>query len=785
MAEGDGMEAYSVLVGNGDDNDQQQQSQQYLSEDRGDGRVQSEMMSRMGSMRRSKSEVVKVEERFLEIPLARCCGYYCCNMCSTVENEDVKVVCTNGRCCFLLLFFWIFLATIIPNMWYKALDDAVYEELVIDSPLAKSYDAFVSDENARIQDRVEIKFFLFHVTNPKDVIDRGEPPHVMELGPFTYKVATEHHNITWSSDKDDVFYVDWQRYIFDPSKSITDDDKLAMVTSVNIPFQILVAVANTIGGKDLVNFLVGLLFNANLKYPKDYIFTTKSVRDHLFGYYDDEFADNLVVHTIISLLSMFLHKPVDFYPAFVQNYSSPVDVFKTNGYNALHTGRRDRKKMRHALWYHNSSTIPQWNSHQARMVKGSDGHFFGREEVDSGKPLTVWLPELLRHARITYTGKKERINGITTEKYEIAKDTFQNALLYPKNADYYSFGPNGLFNISIHAGNTPLFVSKPHFLDGDEFLWKAIHGLTEPDRELHDIQYHIHHCTGVGFQVSQRFQYNVRLDPLKDLIPTMPPSTYIPIFWMETIDQISRSHEHSFKRADEIDEFVGWIKAIGKYAGIVCLICLISLSIMTQHDQLVLEERLAHLDEAWEDHHQSSGETPDIRVLDPKGKLIREWISFVLFCFAVNVVVGYATWTVDTDEIEVWKLDPQLHTSATFQYLTTMTFVGLFACITGTLAARKEIVRYSREEIRIMDSALLEGAKNHPCQVGWLFAAIAVVCFGTPALLIQYLAVCGPYHHHCRYSTWTFILSKAGIAAFEATVVFYVAATYILKRSLR
>jgi hypothetical protein len=145
--------------------------------------------------------------------------------------------------------------------------------------------------------------------------------------------------------------------------------------------------------------------------------------------------------------------------------------------------------------------VPVWANDYANRVVGSDCSFFPREV--SQKQLECFISDIYRTAYVAYEGNVG-LHNVNLRRYGLRYEDLLNATEYPENAQYYQFGPTGLSNITTAAG-LPMFLSKPHFLDGAYSLYNDVDGL-KPDRQIHDTFIDIEPITGVLFRAHKRLQ---------------------------------------------------------------------------------------------------------------------------------------------------------------------------------------------------------------------------------------------------------------------------------------
>ena len=136
-----------------------------------------------------------------------------------------------------------------------------------------------------------MKFYVYHVTNPDQVVDGTEKPFVQEKGPYAYREARSKIHSNFSEESTFVIYGQVKTYHFDKEKSCENCDKDDVVTVINAPMVGLAYIIQTDPG--LAN--LATIFNKaitkgeyrNLK-PPDYATV-----------YDEEWKDSLFMNATI------------------------------------------------------------------------------------------------------------------------------------------------------------------------------------------------------------------------------------------------------------------------------------------------------------------------------------------------------------------------------------------------------------------------------------------------------------------------------------------------------
>jgi hypothetical protein len=106
-------------------------------------------------------------------------------------------------------------------------------------------------------------------------------------------------------------------------------------------------------------------------------------------------------------------------------------------------------------------------------VYGFDGEMFGRPM--RSKTIDVFIGDIFRAVKLNHTTSLTDWYDVKLKRYEVKYSEILNATSAPGNADYYSYSPNGLWNLSLPTAATT-FISFPHFLFGDDVLVDSVEG---------------------------------------------------------------------------------------------------------------------------------------------------------------------------------------------------------------------------------------------------------------------------------------------------------------------
>ncbi|RYY83742.1 hypothetical protein EON63_10550 [archaeon] len=146
----------------------------------------------------------------------------------------------------------------------------------------------------------------------------------------------------------------------------------------------------------------------------------------------------------------------------------------------------------------------------ANRAQGSDCTLFGR-------PLTshkaqVFISDVFRSAYAEVMSTEKWYHDIPVQRFGIQQRDIYNASINPNNAQYYSFGPTGLLNLTM-ADNLPVFVTFPHFYMADSSLVEAVVGV-QPIKEIHETIVDVEPHTGALVRAKKRLQVNYQVDSM-------------------------------------------------------------------------------------------------------------------------------------------------------------------------------------------------------------------------------------------------------------------------------
>jgi len=199
----------------------------------------------------------------------------------------------------------------------------------------------------------------------------------------------------------------------------------------------------------------------------------------------------------------------------------------------------------------------------------------------------AWVDTAFRHVALTYN-ESLSLYGVNLFRFTIQHDQLLNASANPENAAYYMFLPSGMANLSAPYNGTPLYVSKPHFLDAAPCYFEQV-VMTPPNRTLHETVLDIEPTTGATFNAKKRLQLNLYIRPILLLYPNLP-EVYCPMVWIEEGGTITESLADQFKSnintAMAVETWVGiGGKAVGALFLLIAIIAFIGVVVFSYKER--------------------------------------------------------------------------------------------------------------------------------------------------------------------------------------------------------
>lgn len=367
---------------------------------------------------------------------------------------------------------------------------------------------------------VYMKYYVFDLKNPEEVMKGAAVPAVEQKGPYSYRELRSNEVLNWTSDKSIVTFMPNRTYVFDPETSCEGcDDKKDTFMSVNIPLMTLALwVRNNNYDKKHVFCFFGMEIEAEAFKVK--LFKKKTVNQILWGYKDPflEFLISASQGIHIPLINKTVTCPgQDGLTDFIQlQYNNTY-----YGVSAVNTGQTDINKLEQFTMWRGESRLSWWSDKYANMINGTDGTQFS-PGVKKDDTLYAFSPEVCRSLYFVYESD-QTVKDINLLRFTAPKELYLSGDVYKPNKGFCvppGCLPTGLLNISrCQPLNPPVVLSPPHFYQSDKSLLKAVEGLN-PEKSKHETYVDIEPITGIVMRAAKRIQINVAVEPVKMFAPT-------------------------------------------------------------------------------------------------------------------------------------------------------------------------------------------------------------------------------------------------------------------------
>ena len=159
-------------------------------------------------------------------------------------------------------------------------------------------------------------------------------------------------------------------------------------------------------------------------------------------------------------------------------------------------------------------------------IRGTDGAQFA-PFLDKERDLWIFSSDLCRSLYLSFDAETS-VMGIDTLRYRPPKEifkisdpdnycyihNFQECVIKNTTSDSYDISKcvqdelalDGVVNLQgCYGGTVPVYMSSPHFLNGDKKLLDFVDGL-HPDKDLHDVIVDVEPHTGASLSAHKRIQ---------------------------------------------------------------------------------------------------------------------------------------------------------------------------------------------------------------------------------------------------------------------------------------
>ena len=321
-----------------------------------------------------------------------------------------------------------------------------------------------------------LKVFFFNISNPVQVFDGLEKPHLIEMGPYTYRQKWIKQNITFNTNGT-ISYKTRKIFTFSPTESCAGcSDVRDQVTTLNVPA--ISAYHHSRGASWLGKNALDIGIRHALGYRP---WVRRPIYELLWGYEENLFK------TAQYLLPD--PPPFDRFGLFMMmNSSQELGEFN------MFTGEGNPDMLASIYTFNHRRELGFWNGSKCNAVRGSEGAFF-KPYIKKTETLWFFSDRLCRSLPLVYhksiTVKPEGLPGL---RFVPRQDVFMSAERFPEENSCFTgkdrVSGDGVFDLRACQFDSPIVLSWPHFLGAEERFTGAVTGLN-PEHGKHGFWFDI------------------------------------------------------------------------------------------------------------------------------------------------------------------------------------------------------------------------------------------------------------------------------------------------------
>lgn len=421
----------------------------------------------------------------------------------------------------VLLFGGAYVLNTMPSLFA----DKIKSSLVI----TNGSDAFTRYTRSSVP--LQVKWYLFNVTNPEEVVQNGAKPQLSQIGPYSFSERRHKQVLGFSPDHTSLEYRLWRSYFYEPTDSQPLD---FMITLPNAP-------------------AYSAAYSAQLKKDDEEGAADPSVvaRDYLSN------QTNYLTHSaqdwILNGIKLYWLEamrndgiPVDDPPpdnkfGFLFAKNNTWDE-KADGTMNVSTGVDGNfARIGQVLRWNKKQEVSFWRGKSCNTIKGTDGQFF-HPFVQKDEKLDIFAPDLCRTLQIEFV-KTTSIRTIELYRFGISTNFFkpinenEETQCYCTKSNHIEkknfCSLKGVIDVSS-CRKKPIVLSTPHFYNGDPRLRDSFEGLS-PSATAHDTFIDVEPMTGAVLRVKRRLQINLEMKPNEIISESQQfkSSLVHPMVWIE------------------------------------------------------------------------------------------------------------------------------------------------------------------------------------------------------------------------------------------------------------
>lgn len=421
----------------------------------------------------------------------------------------------------VMLFGGAFVLHSMPSLF----SEKIKSQLTI----VKGSDAYTRYTESKVP--LQVKMYMFNVTNPDEVSKDGAKPILAQVGPFALTERRKKDVISISSDKTTLDYKLIRTYYFNPNESVSLD---SIITLPNAPaFSAFFAAREKARDDEGAANPVTIVSDHSVN---ETLYLSHTAESWLFKGIKLNWLDSLNDDGII-----LEDQPPDNMFGFYYKKNNTWDE-KADGVMTISTGVDGNfSNIGKVVRWNKKPDIDFWKGKPCNTITGTDGQFF-HPFVQKDEKLDIFAPDLCRTLSIEFI-KTTSIRSIELYRFGISSSFFKPINFNDETKCYCVKRSHqekqkfcklsGVVDVSS-CRKKPIVLSTPHFYNGDPLLRQAVDGLA-PSAANHDTFIDIEPMTGAVLRVRRRLQLNVEMGPTEGFTPSLVLKDKIihPFVWLD------------------------------------------------------------------------------------------------------------------------------------------------------------------------------------------------------------------------------------------------------------
>lgn len=374
-------------------------------------------------------------------------------------------------------------------------------------PIVKGTDAYTRYTASTVP--LQVRMYMFNVTNPMEVQKFGAKPQLVQVGPFALTERRRKEVLGFSQDNTTLDYKLFRTYFYNESEN-------------TIPLNTIITLPNAPA------FSASFSAEERKRDEESYVDFVELVGEHLVNesIYLSQTADEWLFKGVKINFLESLNKE-----GFINEDQPPDNRFgfyyaknntwdeKADGVMTISTGVDGNfSNIGKVMKWNGKSEVLYWRDKNCNTIKGTDGQFF-HPFVQKDEKLDIFAPDLCRALTIEFI-KTTSIRSIELYRFGISSNFFKpinfnnetKCYCMKRSHEAKQFCKlSGIVDVSS-CRKKPIVLSTPHFYNGDPSLRQAVDGL-QPSAANHDTFIDIEPMTGSVLAVRRRLQVNVEMTP--------------------------------------------------------------------------------------------------------------------------------------------------------------------------------------------------------------------------------------------------------------------------------